>query len=94
MMLSIGEMRRNSIQHHAPPDEPDSFISLLLILLSGLVWFYAYKCYICLPMSACGLWEWLMILTLFTQLTYVNVLHWIVGLFYFGFLVNEGIDYS
>ncbi len=31
-----------------------------------------------------------MILTLFAQLTYVNVLHWIVGLNYYGFLVNEG----
>ncbi len=32
-----------------------------------------------------------MILTLFAQLTYVNVLHWIVGLYYCGFLVNEGV---
>ncbi len=32
-----------------------------------------------------------MILTLFAQLTYVNVLQWIVGLYYYGFLVNEGI---
>ncbi len=32
-----------------------------------------------------------MILTLFAQLTFVNVLHWIVGLYYCGFLVNEGI---
>ncbi len=32
-----------------------------------------------------------MILTLFAQLTYVNVLHWIVGLYYYGFLANEGI---
>ncbi len=31
------------------------------------------------------------ILTLFEQLTYVNVLHWRVGLYYYGFLVNEGI---
>ncbi len=30
-------------------------------------------------------------LTLFAQITYVNVLHWIVGLYYYGFLVNEGI---
>ncbi len=30
-------------------------------------------------------------LTLFAQLTYANVLHWIVGLYYYGFLVNEGI---
>ncbi len=22
---------------------------------------------------------------------YVNVLHWIIGLYYYGFLVNEGI---
>ncbi len=33
-----------------------------------------------------------MILTLFAQLTYVNVLHWIVGLYYNGFSVNDGID--
>ncbi len=32
-----------------------------------------------------------MILTLFAQLTYVNVLHWIVGLYYYGILVNDGI---
>ncbi len=32
-----------------------------------------------------------MILTLFAQLTYVNVLHWIVVLYYYGFLVNEDI---
>ncbi len=32
-----------------------------------------------------------MILTLFAQLTYVNILHWRVELFYYGFLVNEGI---
>ncbi len=32
-----------------------------------------------------------MILTLFAQLAYVNVLHWIVRLYYYGFLVNEGI---
>ncbi len=55
MMLYIGEMRRNGIQHHAPPDDPDSLISLLLILLCGLVCFYAYKCYICLPISGNGL---------------------------------------
>ncbi len=39
------------------------------ILLYGLVWFDAWKCYICLPFSAHGLWEWLMILTLFAQIT-------------------------
>ncbi len=32
-----------------------------------------------------------MILTLFAQLTYVNVLYWIVKLYYYGFPVNEGI---
>ncbi len=37
MMLSIVEMHRNGIQHHAPPDDSDSFISLLLILQCGLV---------------------------------------------------------
>ncbi len=91
MMLSFGEMCQNGIQHHAPPNDPDSFISLLVILLCGLAWFYACKCHTCLPISAHGLLEWFMILTLFAQLTYVDVLHWIVGLYYFGFLVNEGI---
>ncbi len=52
---SAGEMLRNGIQHNALPDDPDSFFSLLLILLCGLVWFYAYKCYICLPISAHGM---------------------------------------
>ncbi len=33
-----------------------------------------------------------MILTLIAQLIYVNVLHWRVGLYYYGFLVNEGIS--
>ncbi len=32
-----------------------------------------------------------MILTLFAQLTKVNVLHWIVVLYNYVFLVNEGI---
>ncbi len=32
-----------------------------------------------------------MILTLFYQLTYINVLHWIVGHYYYDILVNEGI---
>ncbi len=27
------------------------------------------------------------------RLTYVNVLHWIVRLYYYGFLVNEGIGF-
>ncbi len=32
-----------------------------------------------------------MILILFAQITYVNILYWIVGLHYYGFLVNEDI---
>ncbi len=32
-----------------------------------------------------------MFLNLFSQLAYVSVLHWLVGLYYYGFLVNEGI---
>ncbi len=48
-----------------------SFISLLLILLCGLVWFYAYHYHICLQISAYGLWEWLMNLSfLFSMLFY------------------------
>ncbi len=31
MMLSIEEMHQYGTHHHAPPDDPDSFISLLLI---------------------------------------------------------------
>ncbi len=33
-----------------------------------------------------------MILTLFARLTYVNVLHLIVGFYYYGILVNEVIQ--
>ncbi len=73
------------------PDDPDSFISLLLILQCHLAWFYACKFHICQPISVHELWEWLMILTLFVRLTYINVLNWIVGLYCYGFLVNEGI---
>ncbi len=36
MMLSIGEMHQNGIQHHAPPDHPGSFILFTLILLCCL----------------------------------------------------------
>ncbi len=32
-----------------------------------------------------------MFLTLFIRLTYLNVLHYIFGVYYYGFLVNEGI---
>ncbi len=46
-----------------------------------------------LPISTHGLWEWFMILILLTTLTYINVLHWIVRLYYYGFLVNEGNDF-
>ncbi len=35
--------------------------------------------------------EKFMILTVFAQLTYVNILHWIVEICCYGFLVNEGI---
>ncbi len=61
------------------------------ILLCCLTWFYACKFHICLPIAAHGLWEWFIILSLFAQLTYFNVLYWIVRLYYYGFLVNEGI---
>ncbi len=32
-----------------------------------------------------------MILTLFARLTYINVLYWIVRVYYYGLLVSEGI---
>ncbi len=73
MILSIGEMHWNVIQHLAPPDDSDSFISILLILLCGLAWFYACKFHIGLPISAHGLWEWVMILILFAQLTFDHI---------------------
>ncbi len=38
-----------------------------------------------------GLWEWFMIFTLFARFTYVNILHWTIRLYNYGFLVNEGI---
>ncbi len=75
-----------------PPDDPDPFISLLLIiLLCGLFLFYDCKCHICLPIFVHGLWVWLMILTLFAQLIYVNVLHLDGGTLLLWLLVNEGI---
>ncbi len=56
-----------------------------------LAWFYSYKFHFCLPIPCHGLWKWFMFLTLFIQLTYLNVIHRIVRLYYYGFLVNEGI---
>ncbi len=90
MMLSIGEMHRNGIQHHALPDDPDSFISLLLF--DYVVW------HDFIPVNFTFIHQFLpmhsendLFLTLFAQLTYVSVLHWIVRLYYYGILVNEGI---
>ncbi len=74
-----------------PLDNPYSFISLLLILLCSLAWLYACKFHIWLPISVHVLLEWFMVLTLFVQLTYINALQWIVGLYYHGSLVIEGI---
>ncbi len=54
-------------------------------------WLYTCKFHIYRPISAHGLWQWFIFLTLFARLTYVNVLHWIVRLYYYGFLVNESI---
>ncbi len=42
------------------------------------------------PISAYELREWFIVLTLFAQLTYVKVLHWIVRLYYYCCLVNDG----
>ncbi len=60
------------------------------IMLSGLI-FISVEFNILLPISIQSLWEWIMLLTLFARLTNVSVLHWMVGLYYYGFLVNEGI---
>ncbi len=50
--FGISQMRRNGIQHHAPPDDPDSFISLLS-LFYYIIWLdYMCKLYICLQISA------------------------------------------
>ncbi len=87
----LGEMYPNGIEHHDPLDDPDSFIILLLIVLYCLAWFYVYKFYIYLPISAHGLWEWCTILTLFAWFTYVNVLYWKIRFYYYGFLVNAGL---
>ncbi len=85
-VLCIGEMHRNDTQHHSPLDDSDSFISLLLILLCCLVWLLTCRIS-CLLTCFCP-WH----LTLFPQLIYVIVLHWMVRLYYYGFLVNEVID--
>ncbi len=68
MMLSIGEMHRNGIQHYAPSDDP-YFWSVYYLFYYWSVLFYACKYYICLPISAHGLWEWLMNLALCSWLT-------------------------
>ncbi len=73
------------------PDEPDSFINLLFILLCRLACFYACNFQTCLPISANVHWEWFMILPVFARFTYVNVQHSIVGPYYYYLLVNEGI---
>ncbi len=62
----LGEMYRNVIQYHAPPADPDFFYKFCCLFHNKCcpAWFYAYKFHICLPISAHGLWEWFIILTL------------------------------
>ncbi len=68
---------------------------MTIILLCGLVWFYAYKCYICLTISAHALPRMINDFNFVCSTRiYVNVLHWIVGLHYYNFLVNEGYIHS
>ncbi len=64
-----------------------------LTMLSGIV-FRPVEFKICLPVSAHGtlILIYTLSLSLFTPLTYYSVLHWMFGLYYYGFLVNEGID--
>ncbi len=91
MMLSIGEMHRNGIQHHAP--------LMTQTLLSVYCLFYYVVWFDFMPIDVPFVYQLLpmdsendlMILTLFAQLTYVNVLFWIVGLYYYDFVVTEGI---
>ncbi len=51
----VHNCHRNGLQHRSPPDDPDSFISLQLILPCCLACFYDCKFHICLPISAHGL---------------------------------------
>ncbi len=67
----LGAGTHGGIQYHAPYDDPDSFIILMIILLCCLAWFYASKSFICLTISADRLLEWFMVLNLFAQITYV-----------------------
>ncbi len=53
----VEEMCRNGTQHHASPNDPDSFITLLLIVLCYLARICTYKFHICLPISAHGILE-------------------------------------
>ncbi len=54
-MLSIWEMCQNGIQHHSPPDKPDSFIifTAYFTMLSGLI-FRHVEFNMCVPVSANG----------------------------------------
>ncbi len=63
------------------------------IMLSGFI-YRPVQFHICHHVSVHALWNLLMLLTLFAQLIYVSVLHWMVWLYYYGFLVNEGIGLS
>ncbi len=76
------------------PDDPDSFITLVAysIILSDNI-FKLVVFNICLPVSTYGLSGWFMLLTLFTQLIYVSLLYWIVGVYYYEFLVNENLSH-
>ncbi len=67
---------------------PCSQKGLWLWLYVTHVWDVYQYVYLVLPIDS---WEWLMIFTWFAQLTYVSVLHWMVRLYYYGFLVNECI---
>ncbi len=80
LLIVIRNMHQNGIQLH----DPDSSY---FTMLSGLI--LCLKFHICLPISAHGLRERFMFVTLFVWLTYIN--HWIVKLYQYGFLVNEVI---
>ncbi len=89
MMLSIGKWTKMVYRIMLP-------LTLLSVycLFYYVIWFdfmLINVMHICLPISAHGLWKWLMILTLVDQLTYLNVLHSIERLYYYGFFANEGI---
>ncbi len=72
---------------------------MFIVTLLSVFWlFYYVVCFDVIPVNFTFVYLFLpmdsendLCLTLFTWLTYVNLLHWMGGLYYYGFLVNCGI---